>query len=174
MDFEILIMLLPIIFMIHDFEEIIFFKKWIEKNEKELISRFPKIGKKISSHLNKISTASFTVGVAEEFLIISIVTILSLVTKEYNLWYGIFIGFSLHIIVHIIQWIIFGKYIPSIITSFLVLPYCLYTFLKINNQEVLSISDQIVWGILGFILVVVNLIFVHFLILKFEKNIQNK
>ncbi|WP_394812262.1 HXXEE domain-containing protein, partial [Riemerella anatipestifer] len=51
-----LVLLLPIIFMIHDFEEIIFFKKWVQKYEVELTQRFPKIGKIIINHLKSIST----------------------------------------------------------------------------------------------------------------------
>ncbi len=36
-DFILIIILLPIIFMLHEFEEIICFKPWIEKNQSWLI-----------------------------------------------------------------------------------------------------------------------------------------
>ncbi|WP_394812261.1 hypothetical protein [Riemerella anatipestifer] len=68
------------------------------------------------------------------------------------------------------QWIIFRKYIPSIVTSFFVLPYCVYTFIKINEWGILSKYEQIIWGFLGFLIVIVNLIIVHFLIKKIEKS----
>ena len=42
-EINILIALLPIIFMIHDFEEIIMFKPWLTKNSTEIKRRFPKL-----------------------------------------------------------------------------------------------------------------------------------
>ena len=36
----ILIYLLPILFMLHEFEEMVMLPAWIEKNEKELYRRF--------------------------------------------------------------------------------------------------------------------------------------
>jgi hypothetical protein len=36
MDIKLLIALLPFVFMLHDFEEIIMFKPWLEKNRSEV------------------------------------------------------------------------------------------------------------------------------------------
>jgi len=44
-NYSTIIWLLPIVFMIHDFEEIIFFKSWMNKNKDYLIEKFPKISK---------------------------------------------------------------------------------------------------------------------------------
>lgn len=41
-EIQILIALLPILFMVHDFEEIIMFEPWLAKNRAELKRRFPK------------------------------------------------------------------------------------------------------------------------------------
>lgn len=174
MDLKILILALPIIFMIHDFEEIIFFKKWILNNENELNGRFPKIAKHLILHFKNISTSTFALGVAEEFLLVSIISFLAVYNFAFELWYGIFIGFFIHIIIHIIQWIAYRKYIPSIVTSFLVLPYCIYTLTEINELNILEISEKLFWGVIGFIIVVINLLLIHKLMVKFEKWQQLK
>ena len=44
----ILIYLLPILFMLHEFEEMVMLPAWIEKNEKELSRRFPALRSKLS------------------------------------------------------------------------------------------------------------------------------
>lgn len=173
MDLKSLVFIFPIVFMIHELEEIIFFKKWIE-NEKDLLRRFPTIAKKIVPHFKNISTSSFTVGVAEEFILASIISILAVLSNNYKIWYGIYIGFSLHLIIHIIQWIIYRKYIPNIVTSFLILPYCIYGFIKINEWQLISPLEQITWGLIGFTIIILNLILVHKLISKFEIAVHSK
>jgi len=44
--------LLPVVFMIHEFEEIIFLKYWINKDKDYLHNKFPKIGPFIHNMLN--------------------------------------------------------------------------------------------------------------------------
>ena len=174
MDLQIIILLLPIIFMIHDFEEIIFFKKWINDNEFELTHRFPKLSKKLLPHFKNISTESFAVGVAEEFLLISIISVFAVINEKYELWYGILVGFFIHILIHIIQWLIYRKYTPSIITSILVLPYCFYALNKVNDLKILQLNEKIIWGIFGFLIVLLNLLLVHKIIIKFEEFLKKK
>ena len=40
---NLIIMLLPFVFMVHDYEEIIMFRRWIDRNREELRKRFPKV-----------------------------------------------------------------------------------------------------------------------------------
>ncbi len=127
---EILILLLPIVFMIHDFEEIIMFKPWLNKNKSEIKERFPKFENFLAKkNYFDLSTSGFSIAVLHEFVLISLVTVLSLFYKSYDWWFGAFAVFSLHLFVHIIQWVIYGKYVPFIVTSMLTLPYCIYTFI---------------------------------------------
>lgn len=53
---EIIIYLLPFVFIIHDFEEIIGFKTWFVRNGEWLSSRFPKLEKQVR-HFKRLSTA---------------------------------------------------------------------------------------------------------------------
>jgi len=40
---NLIMLLLPFVFMIHEYEEIIMFRHWIDRNREELRKRFPKI-----------------------------------------------------------------------------------------------------------------------------------
>lgn len=126
---EIIVCLLPIVFMIHDFEEMIGFKIWLEKNGAWLDEKFPILTKQVES-LRNLSVQAFAVAVLEEYLIISIVTLTALTLQWYDAWIAIFAAYSFHIMIHIIQWIIVRRYIPMIITSLLSIPYILW---GINN-----------------------------------------
>ena len=70
-----IMMLLPVVFVIHEYEEIIMFRRWIDRNREELRKRFPKIESFFTrrGHLD-YSTATFAVGTFHEFILISIVS----------------------------------------------------------------------------------------------------
>ncbi len=67
-NIQVIILFFPILFIIHDFEEIIFIQSWISKNRYYLCEKFPALSKKLLPHFDNITTASFAFGVAEEFI----------------------------------------------------------------------------------------------------------
>ena len=165
-----IIWLLPIVFMIHDFEEIIFFKSWINKNKDYLTEKFPKISERFLPRMENLSTSAFALAVAEEFLLLSLITVTSVLFNNYLLWLAAFMGFFIHLLVHLGQWIILKRYIPAIWTTFLALIYCGYSLHKIISDNVFQLSEIVLWTIIGFGLVGVNLLFAHKLAEKFDKK----
>jgi len=172
--FLIIVWLLPIVFMIHDFEEIIFFQPWIKKNKPFLENKFPSISKRFLPRMEKLSVQGFSVAVFEEFLVLSLVTFISVYFNYYYLWLALFIAFSIHILIHIIQWLFILRYTPTIVTSFLSLPYCILGFIYITENRIFTFSDIVLWGILGIILMVINLIFAHSLAGIFDKKFNKR
>jgi hypothetical protein len=168
MDIKLLIALLPIVFMLHDFEEIIMFKPWLDKNRGEVGRRFPRIDSILKKNHDQLSTSSFSVAVLHEFLLISIITYLSLYFRAYQWWFGAFAAFSLHLLFHIGQGMVYSRYVPCIITSILALPYCIYTFiafLKVTDMTVVQLS---LWAVLGMIIAVASFFPAFYLASKFE------
>jgi len=160
--------LLPIIFMIHEFEEMIFLKYWLKKDKDYMLNNFPKIGPKIYSQYNKFTSAGFTLAITEEFVIISLLTYMAIIMQNFYIWFTVFMGFSIHIIIHLIQCIFYRKYIPAVVTSILVLPYCIYGFIEYLNNEIYKIEWIIICSIIGIICVIINLKFIHYIGEKFS------
>jgi len=160
--------LLPVIFMLHEFEEMIFLKIWLHRDKDYLHNNFPKIGPRIYSQCSKFTTSGFVFMVAEEFIIISVLTYIAILIQNMYIWLALFMGFAIHIIIHIIQWIIYRKYLPTIVTSFLVLPYCVYGFMEFLNNETLEIVSIIICSIIGMVGVFINLKLIHYLGHKFS------
>ncbi len=146
------IMLLPVVFMLHEFEEIIMFPSWTRKNEQILSNKFPVLRNKIPF----LKTEAFSMVVFEEFIIVSICSVLSLVSGEMIYYYIVLLAFSLHLIVHVIQFLILRKYIPSIITAILCMPYCVKAIG--DNSVYYSLSMNIVIGLFGIMIGFINLI----------------
>ena len=165
--------LLPVIFMFHEFEEIIFLKIWLHKDKEYLLNKFPKIGSKIYSQYINFTTSGFVFAIAEEFMLISILTYVAIIIQNYYLWFTVFMGFSIHIVIHIFQWILYKKYVPIIITSFLVLPYSVYGFIEFMNYDNIKIHWIILSSIIGILAVLLNLKFIHYIGHKFSKY-ENK
>ncbi|MEQ8155081.1 MAG: HXXEE domain-containing protein [Clostridiaceae bacterium] len=158
-NMQVIIWLFPILFIFHDFEEIIFMQVWISRNKLYLRDRFPALLKKLLPHFENITTSSFACGVAEEFIIISIITVVSYIMNWYNLWIGLFIAFILHLLIHCFQALILRKYVPAIVTSVICLPVCLYIIKPIIQVSMLSII--ILYSIFGLIIMVMNLCAIH-------------
>ena len=168
MDIKLLIALLPAVFMLHDFEEIIMFEPWLKKNREEVKRRFPSLDKILRRSHDRLSTPAFAVAVLHEFLIIAVITYLSLHFDSYAWWFGAFAAFFLHLFVHIGQWIIFRKYVPFIVTSILALPYCGYALIQFLQVTNLSAGQMIFWMVVGVALTVVSFFPAFYLAGRFE------
>jgi len=164
---------LPIIFMFHEFEEILFFKIWLHKDKEYLCIKFPKTGPKIYSQYSGFTTSGFVFAIAEEFLLISILTYMAIIFQKEYIWFAVFMGFSIHLVIHIFQWVIYKKYLPTIVTCFLVLPYCIYGFIHFINNNVINIFWITISSIIGKVAVMLNLKFIHYIGHKFS-NYENK
>lgn len=168
-DIQFILWLLPILFMFHDFEEIIFMKPWIRKNKKRLVKKYPKLSEKIMTNYDSLTTSSFALGVAEEFMLISIITITAFLTGWYFLWFGAFIAFTIHLIVHCIQWIAFKGYVPVIVTSIICLPICCYFIVLFLHLYKADIEQIVLFSVVGVVVTVVNLLAVHKAMFVFDK-----
>jgi len=169
MEFTTLIWLLPIVFMIHDFEEIIMMQAWQSKNKEYLETRFPRLGKRITGVYQNLSTASFSLAVLEEFLILAIAAWLAVQLGNFLLWTAGFFAFFLHLFIHVAQWAIIRRYIPAIITSFLSLPYCFYTFNILISKSIYTNFQLLLILVFGTVFLAVNLVFIHKMAARFEK-----
>jgi uncharacterized membrane protein YjjP (DUF1212 family) len=63
---------------------------------------------------------------------------MSICMNDLTAWYCCLIAFGLHLIVHIIQFLVIRKYIPVIVTSVLCLPYCIWVFIQVKDYYTLN------------------------------------
>lgn len=168
-DIRSLAWLFPVLFMLHDFEEIILLKGWLYRNRDGLIKRFPKAAERLLSHFDGISTAAFSLGVAEEFVLVCTICVVSLLTSWYALWFGMMIAFLIHLFVHILQTIAMKQYVPSFATSILFLPagYCVVLFAF--RQSPVPLGTLVLYALIAVAMMVLNLVAVHKWMGSFER-----
>ncbi len=145
-----LIALFPVAFMIHEFEEIIMLKPWLTKNREVLQERFPEIAKFLEEYgLFELSTSAFA--------------------ASFNWWFAVFMAYFVHLFIHLIQWVVYKKYIPVVLTTILTMPYCFYTIVIFFDEVKMSFKESIVWTFVGIIFLIIGVFSALFLAVRFEK-----
>jgi len=137
-----LIWIFPILFILHDFEEIIIIEKWMNENSGIIQKKLPrKIADKVIKQFS-MSTAQFAVAVLVIFLFVSSSTFMAhqFVNQESLVYLYPFIIFTLtfflHAFTHIGQSIYLRSITPGTFTSaIIIIPYSfvLYKTLLING-----------------------------------------
>ncbi|MUG73737.1 MULTISPECIES: HXXEE domain-containing protein [Paenibacillus] len=124
------IWLFVVIFMLHDFEEIIAVEKWAKRTESRITGNSNRISKKIWQFWN-VNSYSFAKRDVFIFLTMSIITFIKIQNLE-SLWSSIlylsFLIFVLiHNVAHVLQTWLLKTYTPGLYTAvFLVTPYTIY------------------------------------------------
>ena len=158
MDVLIIVLLLPLFFLLHELEEIIMMRSWIDKNRTALHKRFSNL-KHVIVWMDQMSTRRFVVIAAEEFIIVSLSTLMYLYFGNIVAWYCCMAAFGAHLVAHFVQFVVWKGYIPSIVTTVLCLPYCFWAMIKTNSC--FSMCEMFVYAFIDIIFCVLNLIIMH-------------
>jgi len=157
--------MLPLLFIIHDMEEIVTAKRWCRKG---LTQHIPL---PITPFGNTKSSSGMSVAVYEELLLLLFVTMIGNMTGFYGLWYGMFIANIVHLILlHIIFMpLSYRHYVPGEITAWLTLLPCCYIMKLAQKVLAYSPAEIILWTTVGIIIAFINLKILHKHIPQFEK-----
>ena len=167
-DNIIIVFLLPIIFMFHDFEEILFMESWYVRNRESLQRRVPRFFPFMDRNMRGKSTAEFAMAVAWVFLLVSGSTVYSYLSGYYIVWWTVFVAFSVHLFVHIAQSIAVRGYVPAVVTSVLCLPYCAWGFTVMHHA--FTIQQTLIALLVGILVAVIYVAFAHKLSAKISKH----
>ena len=159
-DVQTLIWILPIMFILHDFEEIIMVEKWMSQNSKKIFERLPTKIANVVIRQFSMTTAQFAVAVLVIFLFVSGSTIMAnqyLINGSFVYIYPFIIVtliFFLHAFTHIAQSIFWGSITPGAITSvIIIIPYSVVLY------NALLINEMITWKVI-FICLPFGLLFI--------------
>lgn len=164
--FGLIISLLPIVFMLHEFEELVFLKSWLERNKTWIGRKFPRF-KKALAGMSNLSPSAFALIVAEEFILVSLATVAALIFHVYYPWLAVLLAFSLHAAVHLVQGLALRRYVPIIATSILALAYGIYGIYIVS--KLFSTEEMLLCLLLGTIFMVANLWAMHRVAAVFDR-----
>ncbi|MFO1443367.1 HXXEE domain-containing protein [Bacillus sp. Bva_UNVM-123] len=142
-----LIWLFPIIFVLHDLEEIIMIEKWMGKNSNVIYDKLPrKIADKVIKQFS-MSTAQFSVAVLVIFVFVSSSTYLASQYINHGPFGNIYLFtvmisvFFLHVFTHVGQSVFLRSITPGVITSVLIVfPYTIILFNSLFKHQVITLN----------------------------------
>ena len=160
----------PVLFIFHDMEEVIWLPGFINKNRESIVKRYPIAEKLLSVYREGMTTEAFALAVYEELIVLIVISALVEITNAQwamGIWYGGLIGFTAHLVIHIIQSIAIKRYIPSLISSIITLPPSVLLLINTKWDTGPSALIGILIGIVG---VVANLKLAHMLMEKCDRR----
>ncbi len=166
---ETLMWLLPTVFMIHEFEEVIMLMPCLSRDGEDVTRKFPGFAARVLPAYRQLSTSSFAFAILEEFAALSVVTYICVEFDLYDVWTGVLTAFSIHLIVHIIQFAVYRRYLPFVVTSVLCLPYCVYAPYFLFDHKLLALSQAALWTMIAAAIVYPNIALALRLAIAFEK-----
>jgi hypothetical protein len=150
------LLLLPIIFIIHDMEEIVGFG-WFFRNNPWLFDRYPKI----MNMYRELKEMPWKIGVYEEFIPFFGVSLLGYYfpgKNIFSIWFGFFLALTAHFFIHIALSIKIRKYIPSVITSIVGIPVSMIIIYKCSTIMTFD-TITVIFIIVGILVMIGNFCF---------------
>lgn len=149
---------LPFVFLFHEIEEIAKRKRWVRVNVDRIGGMYPSM-RPMLVHLRDMSNKSFCIIVAEELLFISLAVISAIYGGFMAPLFALTWGFSIHLLVHIVQALAARSYVPGLATSALLLPYAGIAVADMLQQ--FAWQQNLLYAVLGTMAIVLNSILMH-------------
>lgn len=120
-----LVLPFPIVFLIHELEEIFVAPKWMQKKKAELEKQFPRAAALVGQ-LASLDRKGFSYAVLEELVIVLFCTFYVLEDANVGLylWAAMVLAYSAHIAFHLVQAAACRSYVPGVVTAVLCIPFC--------------------------------------------------
>ena len=155
-----------VLFMIHEFEEIIFIKKFIEKNK---VVKDMKNELFLKKKANYPSTETISLMIAEEFIILSTLLFIASEFSMYEIILSLFIVYIVHLLPHIYDALRYRKFSPGSRTSFIIFPLGILIIWNIILNKKIHLVILILCVIIIGFLMILNLLFLHKISKKIDK-----
>lgn len=139
-DLRLGLLLLPIVFMLHDFEELIWMRPWLRRQDARFWARIPPRLQTPLRQLLALSPERFTRLVAYEFVLLSASALWATSGAAAALiaWFGALAIFTLHLLAHIGQALFVRRPLPPLLSSLLALPYCVWALFRFMELGLFS------------------------------------
>jgi Protein of unknown function with HXXEE motif len=161
-----LIWLFPIVFILHDFEELLLFEPWLKKNASFILDRIKnKVSAFLEGQLNTVLKKSTTQFALPISLIFILTCISSLLAAEYGKYSFFLIAsslFFLHGFMHIGQAIFLRRYVPAVITTvFIIIPYGVVLFWSLIVSGIIGIPSLLIIFLVAAVIAIPFILLMH-------------
>lgn len=151
----------PVLFLLHDSEEVIWLPGWLCRNREKLTHRFPQVSQLVYGTAGPIPQTHFTWMACEELVLFTAATVCALRSHGFVLWLALFLAFALHLLVHAAQGIVLRRYVPALATTLICLPLCGLIFVAVIRSRLFTGRETVLCAVAGCTVAAVNLAVMH-------------
>lgn len=157
---------LPILFIVHDFEELIMMPLWKQRHSQKLRKlKRPFFGAVTDG-------SAFAVGILEELLLLVLIALYCQASGNRLFYLAVLAGYSLHFLFHYFSCFWFKGYVPGVVTAILELPLVI-PMLFHYGQAVTSLWIFFLYLVVVVPLIYFNVIWLHGLMPKIEQVFEH-
>ena len=157
--------MLPILFILHDFEEMIVMPLWKIRHHQKLATF------KIPFFCSVTQWSAFAVGVLEEFINLLFISGFCQLTHNSLLYLSFVVAYTSHFIIHYIMCLQFRGYVPGVVTVTLELPMVLMIIFHYWPSDV-SLLSVVVYLLLAMVIAFSNLKIMHLIMPKIQTHLE--
>lgn len=144
MDLNSFFLLFPSIFMLHEFEEIILFPRFMRRN--------PKLQQQFLAAA--FTPFRFNAIVCQEFILLLIVLGLSIYFESFDIYITVIIAYIYHVIGHIFQSIFLRQYVPGVLSGIITSGYCTYQIYEVVSANYWLLA----YSFITLLIIIVNIV----------------
>ena len=157
--------MLPILFILHDFEEMIVMPLWKTRHHRKLATlKKPYFG-------SVTQGSAFAVGVLEEFIILLFISGFCQLTHNSLLYLSFVVAYTSHFIIHYIMCLQFRGYVPGVVTVTLELPMVLMIIFHYWPSDS-SLLSAISYILVAISIAYINLFIMHLIMPKIQTHLE--
>lgn len=155
MSLDIIVWLSVTLFLVHEFEEIIFIRPWLRRHRDE-----PRARQQVFWSWRNTSTATIAAMIFEEYLLVTAFAFVAVLANQPALFAGFLVPYALHLIGHIAEAITLRMRTPSVITSIATLPWCVYAIIELTSRSSAPVMVA-VWAAASTVLIAANFALIY-------------
>ena len=150
-------LLFPSIFMLHEFEEILLFPKFMRRN--------PKLQQQFLE--GAFTPFRFNAIVCQEFILLLIILGLSIYFESFDFYITIIIAYIYHVIGHVFQSIFLRQYIPGVLSGIITAGYCTYQIYDVVSANCMLLG----YSFVTLLIIFVNIVVSFKMLQRIQKNV---
>lgn len=139
-----------VLFLIHEFEEIVMIHPWLARHKND-----PRARQQAFWSLRRDSTSTIALLIFEEFILFTALALASVVADYPPVFVGLLAPYTLHLVGHVIEAMKLRMITPSVLTSVVTLPWYGYVIGYSVIQDG-DIPGLVVWTLICSVLVGAN------------------
>ncbi len=152
---------LPLLFVIHDAEEVLFLPSWLRRNRELLVRRVPSAMRRVALALPDLPRRVFTVMAGEELALLLLVSALASGADLIHPWLALYLAFGVHLLLHVGQCLVVRCWLPVVASSLFCLSFWFWGVAVVRDRILFSLDEWLLCGLAGCVFAAVNLGVMH-------------